>query len=216
MAAAIEGGAKAFPADPVTIRLSSSSSSGHPPKAPPESVTNDPLGYLQEFAREAEYEANHPRRPGEAPYKARPAIKLEVPDHWKGITSPPTHPLQQSVVTSSVAAKSVVTPMSPPKSKAEPSSSPMTIKARVEYELDENGDPVRLTPDEASSPCAAAETLASETPAPQARLVNYHDKGKGEPVTEDVMKKERSINALGLDGYEGCERSLPLRVFPLG
>ena len=68
VAAAIESGARAFPADPVTIRLSSSSSPGPPPKARPEVVTRVPDGipndYLLEFAREAEYEANHPRRPG--------------------------------------------------------------------------------------------------------------------------------------------------------
>ena len=141
----IESVARALHADPVTIRLSSSSSSGHSPKAPPEDVTKDPIGYLQEFAREAEYEANHPRRPGEPPYKARPAIKLEIPDQWKGLPSLPTQSIQQSVATSAAAAKSVVTPASPPKAKPEPSSSPMTIRARVEYELDENGDPVRLT-----------------------------------------------------------------------
>ena len=73
-----------------------------------------------------------------------------------------------------------------------------------------------MTPDEASSPCAAAETSVSGRPAPKAKLVNYHDKGKGEPLADDNMKRKLSINALGLDGYEGCEKSLPLRVAPLG
>ena len=164
VAAAIEGGARAFPADPVTIRLSPSNASGPSPEA-----------RLEEFARETEYEANHPRRPGEAPYKARPAIKLEIPDHWKGITRFTTQPIQQSVATSSLAAKAVVTPASPPKAKPEPSSSPMTIRARVEYELDENGDPVQLTQDEAKSPCAAAEIPACAIAAAKARL-NYHGK----------------------------------------
>ena len=140
VAAAIERGATAHPLDPVTIpappssprfvavsidHQGSSSSSGHIPDKD-----------LPELAREAEREANNPRGPGEVPYKARPAMKLE--GQWKDYFS-------------------VVTPMSPPKAKPEPSSSPMTIRARWEYTLDENGDPIRLNHDEANSSCAAAE-----------------------------------------------------------
>ena len=72
----------------------------------------------------------------------------------------------------------------------------MTIRARIEYELDENGDPIRLNQDEANSSCAAAEVrpvtnqlvdaLRGEAfiteqaaPAAKAKLVNYHGKGKG-------------------------------------
>ena len=97
-----------------------------------------------------------------------------------------TLPDQQSVVNSYPAAKAVVfakspavTVMSPP-AKAKPASkaSPM-IRARIEYEMDENGDLCqKVAYTEASSSCAAAEIQ------PKAKPVNSHDKGGVESANQ--------------------------------
>mgnify|MGYP003313117077 CR=1 FL=1 len=108
----------------------------------------------------------------------------------------------------------------------------MTIRARVEYYLDENGDPVRVTPIEASSSCAAAETPACATPKATSepatnQVVAALSDGrrlrreaainakntKAQPVTHQSKGDRqaiRNIKALGLDGYKGVERSVPL------
>ena len=103
------------------------------------------------------------------------------PTRW--LTAPQTIlPDQQSVVNSYPAAKAVVFAKSPavtvmsPLAKAKPASkaSPM-IRARIEYEMDENGDLCqKVAYTEASSSCAAAEIQ------PKAKPVNSHDMmGKG-------------------------------------
>ena len=85
----------------------------------------------------------------------------------------------QSVVSSYPAAKAVVSAKGPvvtvpsPPTKAKPagkttptmpSSSEMTIRARVEYEMDENGDLYRKAVYEANSSCAAAEIRPEPQP----------------------------------------------------
>ena len=80
-----------------------------------------------------------------------------------------TQPSQRSVVDSYPAAKAVVFAKSPVVTVTGPpaktSSLAMTIQARVEHEMDENGDVYKkVVYDEANSSCAAAEIRTDSQP----------------------------------------------------
>ena len=112
-----------------------------------------PVRYIfdRHNARGAEYEASlavdfpHTMQLVRSPM----STQTHQSTHQSAVSSYPAaktavHARSPVVTMAGPPAKAVVTPTSPPKAKPEPSSSPMTIRARVEYEMDKNGDLILL------------------------------------------------------------------------